>query len=480
MSWHTFLPPLRRYGWMAGLGLLLGAGLMIRGLQSPAATPVAASPAASPAAGEKTAKLVKLSPEALRNGGIHLAVAGPAVLEQSTEFPGRIAVDEHHLQAVASRFSGVITSMPLHAGQYVRQGELLAVLESRELADLRLEALSRGKEREQARHRREQERQLQDAARRLIALLRQGGDFQRIHDQALALPLGSNKAQLLEAYAQLRLTAETFNRERQLYESRVSSGQDFQIARKAYQSAQADYAAALEEITRQRETLLQERQYAYEVAAAAADTSQQKLRALGDTGVVPTDRLTRYEIRAPRAGTLIDKRAGQGESVNAETTLYLIADLTEVWAEMQIFETDLPAVKVGMPVMVWSQDRRFSTPGQLAHLKPIVDEQNRSAEAHAEIPNPQGHWFPGMYVSLELIKARIPVKLAVAAEALQRLEEHDVVFVQTPAGFVPRELRLGRRAAGQVEVLAGLAPGETYVSRGSFVLKSALLGQGED
>jgi cobalt-zinc-cadmium efflux system membrane fusion protein len=156
--------------------------------------------------------------------------------------------------------------------------------------------------------------------------------------------------------------------------------------------------------------------------------------------------------------------------------LYVIADLSAVWAEMQIYESDLAGVKIGMPVTIRSQDGRFRATGRLAHLRPVVDESSRTAEAHAEIPNPRGIWFPGMYVNLELVRSSSRVAVAIEPGALQQIDGKASVFVRTPAGFAEREVKLGQRG-DRIEILSGLKAGESYAAANSFVLKSALLGE---
>lgn len=460
----------RRSAWMGGAGLLMAAAIW--GLSHSAPAPSAPAQAGSPPATPE----LSLSPSAIRNAQIRLAIAGPARLEQSSMFPGRIAVDEHRQQAVSAHFSGVLTSMPLHAGEQVRQGDLLALLESRELAELRLTALQRRKALDQARRLKDQEAALQQRVHRLIALLRSGADFDQLERQVLQLPIGTDKGQLLEIYSRLKLSNRQLAREQQLFREHISSEQEYQQARQRYEADLSTYSASLEEVARQHENLAQARRLDYDLAAAGLDNSLQQLRALGDTADLNQQPLTRYVIRAPRSGTLIEKRAAEGEEVSPASVLYVIADLSAVWAEMQIFENDLTGVKVGMPVTIRSEDGKHHTAGQLAHLRPIVDEISRTAEAHAEIANPDRVWFPGMYVTLQVIRSQSAVPVAVETAAIQQIDNQPTVFVRTATGFVPRRVKTGRRG-DKVEILSGLRAGERYAAANSFVLKSALLGQ---
>ncbi len=471
---------------LLGGGLLSGILLIVWGFTHPTQPPAQAgestlektavkeSETQSPS--ETNANEIELSPEAIANAGIKLAVAGPAMLQQSSEFPGRIAVDQHRQQAVSARFSGVLTHMSKHAGERVRQGELIAQIESRELAELRLVALNRRKALEQVRRLRDQEAGLQDSVRRLMGLLKNGGNFESLHQQALNLPIGEDKARLLSAYSRLKISSRQLNRERQLFNEKISSEQDYLQAVQTHETDLSAYSSALEEIARQRDNQTRAKGLDYDLAASELETSMQQLRAFGDTRPLSEQNLTRFDILAPRSGVLIDKRASDGEQVSAESVLYVIADLSEVWAEMQIYSSDLTGVKPGMAVNIRSEDGRLRTEGHLAHLMPVVDETSRTAEAHAEIKNPKGHWFPGMYVTLELIRSRSRVAVAVESAALQQIKGKPVVFVRTPAGFSARSVKIGKRGK-QTEILSGLKAGEHYALANSFVLKSTLLGK---
>lgn len=457
--------------------LVLMAGLLGRRPHAISSETVAPSHTQTTPQANLTFPPLALADKALRNSGIRVATAQAGVLHQVLRFPGQIAVDQHLQQAIAARFNGVVVQMPRHAGERVQQGDLLAVLESRELADLRLNARQQAQELAQAERLLSQANQIDSQVKRLIQLLRSGSDPTQIQSEAEQLALGAPKAELLQAYSQLRLRRDTLARTRQARQDQLASAQELAEAQQLAESAAANYSAALSEITRQHDNLRQERLLTAELARAAANNSREKLTALGARLDGP---LTRYEIRAPRSGTLIEKRVGEGESVSAESTLYLLADLSHVWAEMAIYASDLQKVKVGMPVQIVSEDGQIRSTGRLNHLKPVVDPVSRTAEAHAEIPNPKGQWFPGMYVNLDLVQQKTQAPVVIARSALQSLQQQNVVFVQTPAGFVVRAVRTGAQDSHQVVIVSGLKAGERYVANNSFVLKSELLSQTEE
>jgi len=393
-----------------------------------------------------------------------------------------MAVDEHRQQVVASRFGGVVTQMSKHAGQSVKKGELLAVLESRELADLKLDYLQQQEQQQAAERLVQQQRQIQEGVQRLIQLLQQKASFQSIQQHALKLNLGTPKTTVLTDYTRLKNAAEHLRRETQLYQEELSSEQVFLEAKQSYESAQASYMGSLEEVARSQDNLLHEHQLTANLARSASQTAASKLTGMGlaITAINANGALNRYEIYAPISGTLIEKSAAEGENIGAEMPLYKIADMSEVWAETQIYESDIPQIKVGTPVTIYAENQAYSTSGKLVHLKPLVDQETRTAEAHAEIANPKGIWFPGMFITLEVHQKQKQALLAIAKTALQTIDNTQGVFVKTADGFVFKAVETGMAGDQFVEVLNGLRSGERYVADNSFVLKSELLGRAEN
>lgn len=426
---------------------------------------------------------LNISDTALKNLSVSLETVGVATLQHNLSLPGQIAVDEHRMKAVTSRFGGVIIQMPKHAGQTVKQGELLALLESRELADLKLDYVQQQEQQQQADRLVQQQRQIRDGVKHLIQLLRNKATFESIQAEALKLNLGTPKTTLLGDYTRLKNAAENLRRETQLYKDQLSSQEDFLQAKQNYEAAQSRYMGALEEVSRTEENLLYEHQLAAKLASNSSRTAAAKLTGMGISVNALTrtpDALNRYAIYAPMSGTLIEKKVSEGENIGAETTLYKIADLSEVWAETNIYESDIPQIKVGTPVTIYAENQTYSTPGKLVHLKPLVDKETRTAEAHAEIANPKGVWFPGMFITLKVHQKQKFVPLAIHKSALQTLNNTLGVFVKTPEGFVFKPVTLGMEGDDKIEVLTGLKVGEIYAAHNSFVLKSEFMGQAEN
>lgn len=328
---------------------------------------------------------------------LELAVAGPGEIRLTTELPGEVQINGDRMAHVTPRVSGVVAEVRKSLGDPVRAGEVLAVLESRELADL--------------------------------------------------------KAQYLGTVARLELAQAEFEREKRLHEQRVSAEQDFLDARNARVEARIGLRSA-----------------------------QQKLMALGFSSEElemmshrHDSSFTRYSLTAPFDGTIIDRHLVQGESVAADTAVFTVADLESVWVDLKVYQKDIGAVQANQEVQL-TTDHGDEARTTLDFVQPLVGEDTRTALARVEVPNPDGHWHPGCFVTgtvtLETVSAAVVVPLL----SVVQLEDGDmVVFVVEGDGFAPREVVLGRQDQELIEVVSGLGPGETFVSIGAFALKSEML-----
>ena len=139
-----------------------------------------------------------------------------------------------------------------------------------------------------------------------------------------------------------------------------------------------------------------------------------------------------------------------------------------------MYAKDLSVVKVGQNVTVRSKILGLEANGTLTYLGPLVGEQTRTARGRVVVQNPEGHWRPGLFVTVEVVQEEVLVPVAVSVDALQTYRDWSVVFVQYGNLFEVRPLELGRNDGKWVEVLHGLLPGERYVARNSFILKADL------
>ena len=182
--------------------------------------------------------------------------------------------------------------------------------------------------------------------------------------------------------------------------------------------------------------------------------------------------LVTAEVKAPGAGVVIARSAAAGEAVSEGAALYTIAGLDNVWVELEIPRKDLARVKAGQSVVLYADDGAEAAKGVVASVSPLISAETQTAIARVVVPNPDGRWRPGGFVKGAVTLASSRALVTVRTSAIQTLFSFTVVFSQHGDLYQARPLELGRRSGDRVEVLKGLAAGETYVSEGSFLIKA--------
>jgi Cu(I)/Ag(I) efflux system membrane fusion protein len=179
------------------------------------------------------------------------------------------------------------------------------------------------------------------------------------------------------------------------------------------------------------------------------------------------------EIVAPFAGTVLQKEVVAGKMIQPTAILYRIADLSRVWVEAEVYEFELPLVKVGQQAQVTLTaypDRTFT--GKVDFIYPYLQGQTRTVKIRVVLDNPDGVLKPDMYANVEL-KSDLGQELVIPASALFDSGKRQYVFVQQEKGlFVPKQIDLGPKVGDDFVVRKGLAVGEQIVVEGNFLLDS--------
>jgi len=190
-----------------------------------------------------------------------------------------------------------------------------------------------------------------------------------------------------------------------------------------------------------------------------------------------SESLSRYQLKTLLDGVVLEKQVTRGESVQPDKLCFVVADLSSVWVELSVYQNDLADLRVGQKVRIALGGRGTGAEGAISYITPSVDPVTRTATARVVLPNAQGSWRPGMFVTARVV-ADAAVDLVVPRSAIQIVEGQPSVFVQTDDGWALRAVQLGREGDQRVEVLTGLEPGESVADRNAFLLK-AELGKGE-
>jgi len=265
-----------------------------------------------------------------------------------------------------------------------------------------------------------------------------------------SVELGRTRADYRTAKARLELARRTLQRKRSLAKERI-------VPQREVQEAEAEVSSA-------------------EAALQAATTA---LRVFGiSDGDLDASRnadTSRFQLRAPIAGTVIERNVVAGQVTDPARPLFRIADLSRLWLTVHAFERDAVRVKIGTSVRVTFPalpGRMFS--GSVSLVGSQVDVSSRTILIRVELANVEGVLRPGMSATaLVPLGDETGTILAVPAAALQRLHEGWCVFLPRGADrFEIRSVGRGRDLGGEIEILSGLQADATVVVEGAFLLKA--------
>ncbi|MBX3616878.1 MAG: efflux RND transporter periplasmic adaptor subunit [Nitrosomonas sp.] len=338
---------------------------------------------------------LEMTDNVLGSIGVEILTAGPAVIRSTLKLPGEIVVNPDSVVQVVPRLPGIVAAVNFEAGQSVKKGEVMAVIESQMLADL--------------------------------------------------------QSQYLAAQRRLALAKTVYEREKQLWQEKISAKQDFLAA----------------ELT-------------FSEARIASDLAAEKLRALGvkPEPALRAKDLTRYEVRAPISGLILSRTVALGAVFKDDMPIFTVANMSNVWTAVTVYPKDLSIVRTGQKARVKATAYDVEGEGLVTYITTLIGGQTRTATARVILENPDGRWHPGMFVNVELVSDELEVPVAVAAQAVQTYRDWTVVFGRYGNYFEARPLELGRSDGHMVEVLEGFAAGEQYASGNSFAIKADMDKEG--
>jgi membrane fusion protein, heavy metal efflux system len=343
-----------------------------------------------------SAAFVRLSEGQLKQFGVETAPAGPGKLRIEVMLPGEVTLNADRIAHVVPRVSGVVREVRKNLGDTVKRGEIMAVLESRELGDI--------------------------------------------------------TALLLAARERVKLAQSNFDREEQLWKKKISPEQDYIQARNALAETGIELRSA-----------------------------EQKLRALGFSDDYisrlsdrPGPMSLLYEMAAPYDATVIEKHVALGEVLKEESQAFVIADLSTVWANLDVHQKDLPLIQVGQTVAIGVGSSAPTIQETISFLEPIAEETNRTIHARVVLPNRGGRWRPGLFVTGRVTVENAEAAVLIPNEALLMIGGKTCVFVRDGDRFRVQQVVPGRTDGTVTEINGGLTPGQVFVCKGAFTLKSEL------
>ncbi|MBZ5668691.1 MAG: efflux RND transporter periplasmic adaptor subunit [Acidobacteriia bacterium] len=242
----------------------------------------------------------------------------------------------------------------------------------------------------------------------------------------------------------------------------VSTQQEYLIAKRAHKYlSDAPYA----EVSEGANSLLdsaRERLKLWDISDAQIDE-------LDKTGKVQRD-LTMY---SPVNGFVLDRKAFENVRVTADTDLYTIAYLSTVWANAEVYEYEVPYVRLGQKaIMSLSYYPGEAFKGKVSYIYPQLDTMTRTLKVRLDFPNSEFKLKPDMYADIQL-QIDYGTKLVVPQDAVLDSGTEQVVFVARGDGyFEPRKVEVGPKIDDSVVILSGLKAGEKIVTSGNFLVDS--------
>ena len=188
--------------------------------------------------------------------------------------------------------------------------------------------------------------------------------------------------------------------------------------------------------------------------------------------------MTTYEIAAPLSGIIIARDVAGGVAVTTDKPIYTIADLSNVWVDLNVRRADLSSLQVGKEITVTEKHSGETATATISYLSPFGSQETQTLRAIATLPNEDGKWRTDLFVDAALVVEEREVPVAVRYDALQTFRDWDVVFMKYGEIYEIAILELGQRDGDWVEVVSGLAAGTTYVTENAFVVKADVLKDG--
>ena len=409
--------------------------------------------------------------------------------------PGKITPDESRYAFIPPLTPGVVRSVSAQIGMAVKAGDVLATLDSPEYAQARLDLLIKNQELEVAETRASWQASITTSTLELIQRLAAGDTSSQIQSRFEGRAVGQDRERLLTADSQRRVTHAAMDRNKELLEASAVSLAKYQVVVAEYEAALATYQSLMDRVgveARLANTRCQQDLRAAEIAVRVA---RSRLRALGvdpnSPDVLPsishamdptanapqTPGMGQFSIRAPFDGTILEREMiVPGVAVSLGQKIFTIADLSTVWIEANVHESQFGPLARSANARITLQSpaypgREFE--GEVIYTGDVVEDVSRTVKLLARAVNPERLLKPGMFVDVKIRSRSGRSAILIPDSALMIDGKISYVFLRTGTEqFERREVTSGPNDGGKVEILGGLDPGAEVVVDGAFKLKA--------
>jgi cobalt-zinc-cadmium efflux system membrane fusion protein len=415
-----------------------------------------------------TQAVISISDKAVAHLELHTEVIKERELVMPLFLVGHVEAANGGEVDVSTRVAGRITNIAVKPGQSVKKGDLLAMIESREVAELEGEMLEAKSKLEISTAHAERERQ--------------------VYEEQVARPkaLLDARARLAHDKVKMELAQSEFHRVESLFKEKIAAGKD-------YVSAKATLAEAKLEVDQAQTALLREEHLFkdqilkkdYQVALAEVTREKQhlntiikRLEFIGADKKLTSDVLKSgtmnglSRVTAPVEGVVNHYDFATGEMVHPDDSVFKLTNLRTVQIAADLPEADLQRVKIGdrVKIKVTSYPRDLYE-GTISFISQHVNLQTHNLLIRARLENPNGKLRPNMYAEIDVATTSSRA-LACPKAAVQNRGRHKIVFVKKPGGYEERVIKLEPTKSQYAEVLEGLRSGEEVVTEGSQILKT--------
>lgn len=432
---------------------------------------------------------VLLTETKMAEAAITIAAVEQHSMQPIRTVPGRIEYNATRHVAVKSPTDGLAHKIAVTVGERVKEGQLLAIVNSPDLGERRSDVLQQEAELQLAQRERDWWRTIQQNLDELLSQLKRPQEMEALEKEFKDRVLGDYRRDILSAYSKFR-TAETINANLKSVASGAITQRMLLEQASARDSASATFQSACEQATFDVRQKVGKADAAYNDASRRLAVARQRLTWL--TGQTPEqfgdlsneETLSTWPVVAPFAATVEEIVVAATERVRQGEELLLLADTSRLWVQAEIRDKDWSALKLSAGQKVKVQSPALpnqSLEATISFIGRTVNAESRATPLVADIHNDDGLLKPGMFVRVLLPDGAAVQTTAIPDSAVVRHEGRVFVFVETgPRQFTPRDVTLGLAVDPLVEVKSGLQKGERIAISGTFLLKSELLLEPED
>lgn len=346
-----------------------------------------------------------------KNAKIQTAPLSMMDIELQITIPAQFKARNQSIERIYSPIDGKITNVFVDPGTVLKIGQPIVQIKSDEISQIQLEFL----------------------------------------EKILDIDANTN-----ELRAQYNLSLQNYNRERTLYNEKISSRADYEAANAQLRKDKAN----LDALNIKRNSLI--------------NVYRQRLAVYGGSidNVLKTRQIYPYvTIKATKNGVLLERKVNPGEIVEKNRELFNLADLKTIWLVGYAFEKDSPYLHLGEAVTGTIEERNgASINGVLSYVSPILDSTTKTLEVRADIPNKDFKIKPNMYAEM-FVNTGIAHVLAIPTDAVEKFGDYNFAYVKVaPHTYEERKVETGKKNDLYTEIISGVKAGEEVVTRGSFEL----------